>query len=51
MTLMLETLPSRSLMTRSAILAISGLWVIIITVVPKSLLISSKTDSTSMLVW
>ena len=34
LTLMLETFPSRSLMTRSAILAISGLWVIIMIVVP-----------------
>ena len=48
---MLDTRPSRSLMTRSAILAISGLCVIIMMVVPYCFLISSKTERTSMLVW
>ena len=48
--LMLETLPFLSLTMRLAILAISGLWVIMTTVAPCVLMISSKTVSTSMLV-
>ena len=48
---MLPTRPFLILTTRFAIFAISGLWVIITTVVPRSFLISSKMESTSMLVW
>ena len=48
--LMLPTSPPLSLTTRLAIFAISGLWVIMTTVVPRLLTISSKTESTSMLV-
>ena len=48
--LTLPTRPLLSLTTRLAILAISGLWVIMTTVVPRLFTISSKTERTSMLV-
>ena len=48
--LMLAILPLRTLTTRSAILAISGLCVTIMTVAPWLRTMSSTTESTSMLV-